>query len=123
MEARARQGRIPKVRILAKGRSPWGPLAIIATLLGIMGLIIGFVIFGPPMFSSAYGDGQSLTKYANNSNAGNDTVIAAGGINSLFVGFYSGPLKILSLIVGVFLIVAALAFAVAINRRKKVLIR
>jgi hypothetical protein len=104
---------------LARGRNPWGPLTIIITLLAVLAIIFGFIIFGPPIFSSAYGDGVTLNKYANKSAAGNSTIIATQGLNSLFVGLYSGPLSMLSLIVGAFLVIATLVFVVVINRRGK----
>ena len=99
-------------------RSRWGPLAIIITLLGAAALIFGFVVFAPAIFGSA-SQGSDLDKYRNNSVAGNETAEASNGMNDLFVGFYSGPLQILLYIVGIFLIIAALAFAVSINRRRK----
>ena len=92
-------------------------MATIITLFAIAALIFGFVVFGPAMFSTTYED-RGLDKYVNNSEAGNSTVIAADGMNSLFTGFYSGPLQILLTLVGIFLVIAALAFAISINRKR-----
>lgn len=91
---------------------------IIATLMAVAALIFGFVVFGPPMFWNI-NENRGLDKYVNNSAAGNDTAIAADGMNSIFVGLYGGPLQAILVIVGLFLVIAALGFAVSINRRKR----
>ena len=105
------------MRTLAR-QNQWGPLATIVTLLAVAALIFGFIVFGPSILGTSYDD-RGLDKYANNSDAGNQTTLAAEGANALFIGFYSGPLSMLLMIIGAFLIVAALAFAISINRKKR----
>jgi len=90
----------------------------IITLLAVVALIFGLLVFTPSILGTS-SEANDLQKYSNSSNAGNETIAAAEGVNGMFAGLYSGPLRILMYIVGIFLVIGALAYAVSINRKKR----
>jgi hypothetical protein len=84
------------------------PFFQIGIILGILGFILLLLIFIPPMFGAA--SDSDIEKYNGHSDAGNQTVIAVDGINSIFTSGFSGPFIGLIIIIVFMLAVAVGAF-------------